>query len=55
MAREMNASETGAKLPGQNHFAEPNKYVLTSLHPILIFRVTYVLSTGGVALRMSTY
>jgi hypothetical protein len=55
MAREMNASETGAKLPGQNHFAEPNRYVLTSLHPILIFRVTYVLSTGGVALRMSTY
>jgi hypothetical protein len=52
MARGMNASETGAKLPGQNHFAEPNRHVLTSLHPILICKVAYILSTGGVALRM---
>jgi hypothetical protein len=52
MARGMNASETGAKLPGQNYFAEPNRHALTSLHPISICRVTYVLVTGGVVLRM---
>jgi hypothetical protein len=26
---------------GKNHFAKPNQHVLTSLHPILICRVTY--------------
>jgi hypothetical protein len=26
---------------GQNHFAEPNRHVLTFLHPTLICRITY--------------
>ncbi len=30
-----------AKTLGQIHFAEPNQHVLTYLHPILIWRVTY--------------
>jgi len=30
-----------AKMLGENHFAKPNLYVLTFLHPILICRVTY--------------
>jgi hypothetical protein len=34
---------------GQNHFAEPNLYVVTFIHPIL-FCKGHVLSTGGAAL-----
>jgi hypothetical protein len=30
----------------KNHFAEPNRHVLTFLHPILIFKVTYWVSLG---------
>jgi hypothetical protein len=30
-----------AKMLGENHFAKPNLYVLTFLHPILICRVAY--------------
>jgi hypothetical protein len=32
------ASANCTKMLGQNHFAEPNGHVLTSLHPILICR-----------------
>jgi hypothetical protein len=35
---------------GQTHSSEPSRNVLTSLHPILICKVTYILSTGGIAL-----
>jgi hypothetical protein len=44
----------------QNHFAEPNQHVLTSLHPILICRVTYwallelVLPHGSKCIRRKT-
>ncbi len=30
-----------AKILGQNHFAEPNRHVLTLLHPIFFCRATY--------------
>ncbi len=31
----------------QNHFHEPNHHVLTFLHPVLSWRIVYVLSTTG--------
>jgi hypothetical protein len=34
------ASGKGAKMLGQDHFVEPNRLVLTFLHPIFICRVT---------------
>jgi hypothetical protein len=37
----LSASAKSAKMLSQNHFAEPNRHVLTFLHPALIFRVTY--------------
>jgi hypothetical protein len=43
-----------AKNLGQNHFTEPNQQVSTFLNPIFICRVTYLLSTSGVALRFTS-
>ncbi len=45
------ASSKLCKSVGQNHSSEPSRHVLTSLHPILICKVTYILSTRGIALR----
>jgi len=35
------ASANFAKMLGQNYFAEPDQHVLTFLHPISMWRVTY--------------
>jgi hypothetical protein len=40
LVRLLPASAQCADMLGQNHFAEPNWHVLTSLHPILMSSVT---------------
>lgn len=41
-----------AKNVCQNHFFKLRKHVLTSLHAILICKVTYILNIGGVVLYL---
>jgi len=36
----------------QNRFVKLNKHVFTSLHVILICKVTYILNIGGVVLYL---